>query len=49
VLNLLVLAGDLLACEAITVKEWHKLKMLIQSENPENNKLAEEILKVKAL
>ena len=48
VLNLLVLAGDLLACEAITVKEWHKLKMLIQSENIENNKLAEEILKAKA-
>ena len=48
VVNQFALAGDLLATGDITPKEWFKLKMLIRSENKENNKLAEEILKAKA-
>jgi hypothetical protein len=48
VVNQFALAGDLLATGDLTPKEWFKLKMLIRSENPENNKLAEEILKAKS-
>ena len=48
VVNQFALAGDLLATGDLTPKEWFKIKMLIRSENPENNKLAEEILKAKA-
>ena len=48
IVNQFALAGDLLATGDLTPKEWFKLKMLIRSENPENNKLAEEILKAKA-
>jgi hypothetical protein len=48
VVNQFALAGDLIATGDLTPKEWFKLKMLIRSENPENNKLAEEILKAKS-
>ena len=48
VVNMLVLAGDLLSTGDITPKEWHRLKRFIQSENPENVKLADEILKAKS-
>jgi len=40
-------AGDLLACGAISPKEWAKLKMLLKSENEENRKLATKILSAK--
>lgn len=40
-------AGDLLACEAISPKEWAKLKMLLKSVDEENRKLATKILNAK--
>lgn len=43
----IILAGNLLAINAITPKEWFKLTNLLNSKDEENINLAVEIIKIK--